>query len=391
MKALYTIVVVSCLALGQTFAQEPTGQRAGAKSLTLKEAIDRASNERLPFTERLAVYDELTSRDPKERAEAFRALAASADETMAAMAARSLLQDRSPDSAKVISARINKWSEPNQLAVLQELQNIVVDDSLIQIPREVVRESSARANSEKTAVAPLTALDVAAILLANSSVAADRSLLSTAVRAHPQSRGLWLAIAAQDTVDPGDLQLADSVYKNTAAPELIRAAAAVASATKSEEAAAFIIDEISSFLSRFSNQSLEVMVVNAYSTKEGKENVVYFRQHLRLLGMLRFLRTPASENLTFKYLGAQNQEIRMTLGLVAALRWPERLLSANESAFSNSEYESLLVAVSLLRPSLTSAVEAKVGSSRLAEVRSRFEKNGFVGVFGAAGTVALGG
>jgi len=391
MKALYTIVVITCLALGQSFAQEPPDQRARAKSLTLKEAIDRASNERLPFAERLAVYEQLTSRDPKERAEAFRALTVSADETMAAMAARSLLQDRSPDSATVISARINKWSEPNQLAVLQELQNIGIDDSLIQIPREVVRGSSARENSEKTAAAPLTALDVAAILLANSSVAADRSMLVTAVRAHPHSRGLWLAIAAQDTIEPGDLQLANSVYKNTVAPELIRAAAAVASATKSEEAAAFIIDEISSFLSRFSNQSLEVMVVNAYSSKEGKENVVYFRQHLRLLGMLRFLRTPASEELTFKYLGVQNQEIRMTLALVAAMRWPERLLRANEGAFSNSEYESLLVAVSLLRPSLTSVVEAKVGSSRLSEVRSRFEKNGFIGVFGAPGTVALGG
>jgi hypothetical protein len=390
MKALYTIVVVTCLALGQLSAQEP-GQRARAKSLTLKEAIDQASNERLSFAERMAAYEELTSRDLKERAEAFRTLTVSADETMAAMAARSLLQDRIPDSAKAISPRIGKWSEQNQLAVLQALQNIGIDDSLFQIPREVVRENSSRGNSEKTSAASLTALDVAAILLANSSIASDRSILIAAVRAHPHSRGLWLAIAAQETIEPRDLELADSIYKNTAAPELIRVAAAAASARKSEEAAAFVINEISSFLSSFSNQSLEVMVANAYASKEAKENVVYFRQHLRLLGMLRFLRTPSSETLTIKYLGAQNQEIRMTLGLVTAMRWPERLLSANEGAFSSGEYESLLVAVSLLHPPLTSVVEGKVGSSRLSEVRNRFEKNGFVGVFGAPGAVALGG
>src|SRR5262249_34125915 len=156
-------------------------------------------------------------------------------------------------------------------------------------------------------------------------------------------RGLWLAIAAQDTIEPGDLELADSIYKNGEMPELIRTAAATASAPKSEEAATFVTDQISTFLSRFSNQNLEVLVAEAFSSKEARENVVYFRQHLRLLGMLGFLRTPASELITLKYLNAQNQEIRMTLGLVAAMRWPERILHANEGGFSNSEYESLLV------------------------------------------------
>ena len=388
-KALYTVVVVTCLFLGQSYAQDP-GQRARAKSLSLNEAIEQASNNRLPLAERLVVYEELTSRDPKERAEAFRALTASADETMAAMAARSLLQDRSPDSATVISARITKWSEPNQLAVLQELQNLGVDDSSIQIPREVLREKGAQKNADKKSAA-LTALDVAAVLMANSPSPADRSLLANAVRAHPYSRGLWLAIAAQDTIEPGDLALAESVYKNAEVPGLIRAAAATAVANKNQDAAAFVLNEISTFLTRFSNRSLEAMVVEAYSSKEAKESIIYYRQQVRLLGMLRFLRIPASESLTLKHLSAQNQEIRMILGLVTAMRWPERLLRANEGAFSNSEYESLLVAVSLLHPLQTSPVEAKVGSVRLIEARNRLDKHGFVGVFGAPGTVALGG
>ena len=385
-KALYTIVFVTCVALGQSYAQE---QRA--TSLPLKEAISRAANEKLPFAERLSVYEELTSRNLAERTEAFRALTESADETMAAMAARSLLQDRNPDSAKLISLRITKWSEPNQLAVLQELQNIGVDDSLIQIPRAVLRETTSRKNPDKKAAAQLTPLDVAAVLLANSSVGADRALLSTAVHANPYSRGLWLAIAAQDTIEPGDLELADSIYKNQEVSELTRVAAATALATKSEQAAAFVVDQISSFLLRFSNQSLEVMVADAFSSKEAKENVVYYRQHLRLLGMLRFLRTPSSELITLKYLNAQNQEIRMTLGLVAAMRWPDRLLDNPESAFSSAEYESLLIAVSVLHPPQTSVIETKIGNTRPSAVRSRLEKYGLVGVFGAAGTVAMGG
>jgi len=389
MKTLYTIVFVTCVALVQSYAQEPPGQRT--QPLPLKEAINRAANDKLPFAERLAAYEELTSRSSAEKTEAFRALTESADETMAAMAARSLLQDRNPDSAKVISARIFKWSEPNQIAVLQELQNIGLDDSLIQIPREVVRETLSQKNSDNKPAGALTALDVAAILLAKSSSASDRSMLAAAVRTHPQSRGLWLAIAAQDTIESRELELADTVYKNTEVPELTRVAAATALAAKSEEAAAFVINQISSFLSRFSNQSLEVMVAEAFSNKEARENVIFYRQHLRLLGMLQFLRIPSSEEITFKYLSAQNQEIRMTLGLVAAMRWPDRLLDGNDGAFSNSEFESLLVAVTVLHPPQTNLIETRIGSNRFSGIRNRFEKHGFVGVFGAPGAVAMGG
>jgi hypothetical protein len=389
-KTLYTIVVVACLFLGQTQAQEPAGQRDRGKSLSLKEAIEQASNNRLPLSERVAVYEELTSRDAKERAEAVHALLAVADETIAAMAARSLVQDRNPDAAQAISSRIVKWSEPNQLAVLQELQNLGIDDASMQIPREVLREKAAQKNSDEK-LARLSALDVAAMLLANSSIASDRSLLTTAVRAHPNSRGLWLALATQDTIEPSESALAESVYKNAELPPLIRAAAATALATKNQDAATFVVNEISTFLTRFANQSLEVMVAQAYSSKEAKESIIYYRQQVRLLGMLRFLRIPASELLTLKNLSAQNQEIRMILGLVTAIRWPERLLRENEGAFSNSEYESLLVAISLLHPPQTTLVETRIGSSRLSEVRNKLEKHGLVGVFGAPGIVALGG
>lgn len=81
----------------------------------------------------------------------------------------------------------------------------------------------------------------------------------------------------------------------------------------------------------------------------------------------------------------------MTLGLVAAMRWPDRLLDNTESAFSSAEYESLLVAVSVLHPPQTSVIETKIGNTRLSAVRGRLEKYGLVGVFGAAGTVAMGG
>ena len=133
------------------------------------------------------------------------------------------------------------------------------------------------------------------------------------------------------------------------------------------------------------------MVAEAFSNKEARENVIFYRQHLRLLGMLQFLRIPSSEEITFKYLSAQNQEIRMTLGLVAAMRWPDRLLDGNDGAFSNSEFESLLVAVTVLHPPQTNLIETRIGSNRFSGIRNRFEKHGFVGVFGAPGAVAMGG
>jgi len=385
-KILFVIAVVY-MALGVVYAQEP----ARSKPLSLKEALSRATDSSLSPAERVTGYEAVASRSPAERAGAMRTLAGAADETIAAMAARSMLQDRSPDSAEVISSRISRWSEPNQLAVLQEIQNVGADDSLIQIPREVVRDSLTRKSVDKKHAGGLTALDVAATLMTNSTLATDRSMLGTAALAHPYSRGLWLAIAAQETIEQSESRLADSVYTDSDVPKLIRAAAAAASAAKNKAAEEFVTKEISSFLARFSNQMVEGMLKDAYSSTDARANIVYFRQHLRLLGVLRFLRTSSSENLTFDGLSTPNQEIRMTLGLVAAMRWPERLLKAEQGAFSNSEQESLLVAVSLLHPHLATLVETKVGSSQFSAIRDRFRKYGLVGVFGAPGTVAQGG
>jgi NADH dehydrogenase/NADH:ubiquinone oxidoreductase subunit G len=390
-KLLCSILAAMCLAVGHSSAQEPQGQNSGAQSLTLKEAISRATDQSISLAERVAGYEDLLSRSAKERAEAFRVLVASGDETIAAIAARSLLREHSADAAQLISSQVFKWSEANQLAVLQEMQNIGVDESFMQIPREILRRNSlAEASGAKRASSP-AATDAAAILLAGSSVAKDRSMLAAALRAQPYSRGLWLAMAAQNSIGASESALAESTYKDAAAPVLVRAAAAAALAAKNQMAADFVANEISSFLSRFAHQKIEKMLTRAYLENEAKANIVSYRQQLRLLGILRFLRTPASELLTFNNLNAENQEIRMTLGLVAAMRWPERLLSVDQGAFSNSEYESLLAVVSLMRPDLTTQVEAKVESGRLNEVQDRVRKYGLVGVFSVPGLVALGG
>ena len=392
---VFTILAVMWLTFGSVLAQEPANRDTPnpTQKLSLKAAIVRASDKRLSPEERTAAYEDLASRDPKDRAEAFRSLVGSADETIAAMAARSLLHEERTGAAAIISSRISNWSEANQLVVLQELQNIGIDESLMQIPREVLRKSPLRTDVDKKpgSTFPLRAVDLAATLMANSTLADDWTLLTGAVRARPYSRGLWLTMAAGERIEPREAALADSVYKDTTVSMLIRTAAAAALAAGDQAAAEFVTNEITSFLSRFSNQNIEAMMANAYSSTQAKENIIFFQQNLRELGTLRFLRTPSSELLTFNYLNSANQEIRMTLGLIAATRWPERLLGATHDNFSSGEYEMLLGAVSILHPELASSVETRAESSHLSEVVARLRKHGLMGVFGVPGTVAVGG
>jgi hypothetical protein len=154
-------------------------------------------------------------------------------------------------------------------------------------------------------------------------------------------------------------------------------------------ATAFAMKEIDSFLSRFASREMGAMLAAAQAVQNEKLDLYYLREHLILLGTLRFINTSAAEALTFEFVSAKNEQIRATLGLIACTRWPQRLLRTGEAAFTKDEYENLVAYASILHPDLLSSILGHISKSRLEERVARISQVGVVGTFGSPGIVVL--
>jgi hypothetical protein len=207
----------------------------------------------------------------------------------------------------------------------------------------------------------------------------------------PKASSVWMAAAHAGAMDPARARLAISVYKDSTAPLGARVAAATALESVDPAATAFAVNEIEAFLLRFADRDAGSMVAAATQLKAGsrsKEDLKYFWFNSHILIALRILKAPAAEQLTFRYLTARHESIRNFCGVVAALRWPERLLQAGQGTFSGRDYANLMAIVALKHPSLTS-VSSRVTPKQMEEAKIEVTNTG-VAVFGpVAGALAL--
>ncbi len=366
-------------------ATNPEGQ-ADVHQQRARLLAERICNPKLPANERLTDYGELSNLDVKTRDAAFATLVTSADESTAPMAAAALIRDKFEGVSRLLVPRISHWSDNSQLVVLDAVLFTREKEALGDIAREVVRASLATPTAN--AIYREGPLDIAAFILADSDTAGDHALLRSALISHPATRGLWLAMAASGGLGIPDAMLASSTYKDVGLPMRVRIAAAAALAPPDPNAAAFAVAGIKSFLHSFADQEIGEMLNAAQSDREAKKRLYELREDLPVLGTLLFLNTPSAESITFEFLSARNEEVRMILGLVAIARWPRRLLTLGQGVFTRDEYESLLAFLSIIHPDEASAVSARVSRVRLDELRSRLAQVGVVGVFGLPAMVA---
>jgi hypothetical protein len=231
---------------------------------------------------------------------------------------------------------------------------------------------------------------LAARLLADNVNAADRDLIDRVVRMRPHDPGLWLALAKSGISNADDLSLARSVMQDGKAPRWARLAAAAALAPADSDARAYVTAALTSFLSTFGQTTAESVLAEAYrqpQINQDPRKAAEFQPGLLMIGILEFLQTPDAERLTFEYLDATNLWVRTGLGLVAAMRWPNRFLDSVPSHFDESI--KLRAAVTVLHPELLSRVQALVPPDDLEKWRSKMLKDGVETVFSLPGNAGL--
>ncbi len=338
--------------------------------------------------ERMASLQVLLALPKNERRAGLLAVVEKADEDLSVVAARTLLEDGAAEAIPSLCNALAGWSENGRLVILQTIVQLsglqAVPRALLAVPRQVLGEPPPRTAGEPDG--PASSRELAAILLAQSDDPADVDRLRQAVLAKPGLRGFWLALALQG-LPPDEQLLARTVYQDESRPQVVRCAAAAALASSDPAAAAFFRQGLESFLARFGSRTMAEIL-----QASGVERTAYFefRRDLRLIGMLRFVSGGEGEPLTFQALVAKNELIRSTAALIAAVRWPDRLLSQGLEGLTDDERPKVAAVVVLLHPNRRTLVTKGMKSGALDQGLEDLRKGGMIGAFGMAGAIGAG-
>jgi hypothetical protein len=231
---------------------------------------------------------------------------------------------------------------------------------------------------------------LAATLLATSTASPDRALIERVARAWSHDPELWLAMAKLGFVEAQDVTLAHSVLQDTQAPGWARLASAAALAPSDSTAKAFVTNALTNFLTTTGQLTAESIVgdtMRHVQEKPGQTKFADLRSDTVMIGILEFMQTPDAERLTFEFLDATNLWVRTALGLVAAMRWPERFLET--LPLHPDEYTKLRAALSIFHPDLLPRVQALVPPADLEKWRSKMLNDGIETVFSLLGNAGL--
>ena len=156
------------------------------------------------------------------------------------------------------------------------------------------------------------------------------------------------------------------------------------------EAQSFVADAIQSYLNRFAHRDAEAIVAEGYAGESGGSEFIAFKDGLKTLGVLQFLDAKAAESITFKSLAVRNHVVRNTLGLVAARRWPQRLMGLESVGFEEKDYIRLLAVAAAFHPEFNDTLSQRSPKAGLTDARKRFKDLSLEGLFFLAGWASTG-
>jgi hypothetical protein len=330
---------------------------------------------------------------PETRETALKNLVRTANEDVATDAVIAMTRLHIEDVKSLALGLIPKLSDRNARNVLAAAEGTRDIDFRVALARAVLQRIaniSEQSSSQQFEEGGQSAAGLAAMLLADSVSAGDRDLIGKVTRIRPHDPGIWLALAKSRIASSEDLSLARSVMQDAQAPRWVRLAAAASLAPSNSDAREFVSGALTSFLSTFGQVSAESIVAEAMKQPEGNPNSTKsadFQPGIRMIGILEFLQTPDAERITFQFLEATNQWVRTGLGLVAAMRWPERFLDSRPMHFE--ERAKLRAALSILHPELLPRVRALVPTAELEEMRSKMMNDGIETAFSLPGNAGL--
>jgi len=334
-----------------------------------------------------------------------------APEDVATSAAMSMLCEDTPvrdEVDRIVAERLTTWSVGSQSQLLPPNFGCSQRKSatLRFIPRTILRDFLERGKERLKGL--YRAVGTSGFLLAGSQEPEDKELLAQAVLVAPEIAGLWWNVIEQEAVGPAQRKLARAIVEDPAYPfapqsqvrettrRLIRVAAAAA-LSPDKSADEFAIVEIRSYLTEFGRGQMHELIQASAGTGKPvatSPEADWRYGNLPILGALMYLRTAAAEEVTLEYLESPDPQIRLTLAIVTARRWPERLLELDPAVFTNeyggSWFDVLMAVLAFYHPELEGKALEKGSSQIILMTLNGLRQGGVWGLRGEAG-VAVGG
>ena len=335
------------------------------------------------------VHRVLNALEPNDRKVALKRLIESRNEELSVDIALLAIAEPGPDFVEAIASRIVGWLPNNQAAILQTLAP--VRERFLQVPRNLVRstlQDAKQGSDPEPGQAAIEPLGMSAILLAGTRDKADYQMILELAQLRPRLWGVWMAVAYAAILDGPSARLASSTYQRGDVPLPVRVAAASALGSVDAQAATFAAREIRTFLEGFAGREWESLMKASVESNQAGEDYRQFwqaRLNFHLAVALLVLRDDAAKPLTTHFLEANNQLVRNLCGIVAARRWPDRILKSGQGAFSEKEYAALLALIAQDHPDQTAAAAALTPGG-LAKAQADLREFG-LGVFGIPGTL----
>lgn len=323
-----------------------------------EDLVEQIENESLPMEERLFALGQIGTKS-SEYLKILRRLVSNKHEFISSLVIQSLLLAGDKQSEEIIRLRLFQLSIERQSEVLLAITKVVVwwknpfhsklaRQTLMQ-PLQALKDSTTTRNDTKYS----EVAGFAALILANNKSVNDNSLVRRALQEFPRTPSLWLSLVFLQGVTEQEIRLAESVYNTPKIKPELRIAVALALAPHNKQAKLFFVTKVNTFIAAHGNRNLPDL---EQMLKVGDKDWIRLNEYLvglEIISRLRFLFTPEAEQLVSRCLKAGNSDIRSAAALVAADRYPEKILalsSSSHSIFSNAEQTHLLAYISIQHP-----------------------------------------
>ena len=269
-----------------------------------------------------------------ERISALRSLVKEGQEDVAAQALCYLVSVKDPCVSEMAAQLIPRVTIATNTGILL-IRGLTEQNSLFlsEVSRLTLRnkrgftsqfDSSERASAE--------AWGDAALILADSANPADRRLISESCTQRKASMRCLIALCAVGVQGSDADKAIEGMLNDPAKPEEVRLIAEAILSNRGRAGLAEFVRKMDIFLTQFGARDGILLVTGSGQVPlEGK---ITNRERclFAVLGVLRFMNGKEVEELTFRHMTSRSAWQNRTLGMIAAKRWPERLLSVSSSA-----------------------------------------------------------
>lgn len=327
-SATVIFAVVGGVTTVSAFAGE-VPQAASADYVAVMALADVVSDTNLDSAVRYKAFNDLVKLDGG--IDAFRRIITESDGAFGCLAAWELIRVGLvvEDFTDIVLPECLRWDNHSRLILLQDISYAPEPRRFRLIAKNLLNAALSEKGGTQATQEELAALaGRASEIFCRRDDCQPKNLVLAATEAFPTSSEIWLAAACANVFDGQGLDVAVRAYQDGRNPMRARMAAACAVARQDANARAFVLDELSAFFVKYGGASLaESIDRDVMADRDASRRYMVFRERLQTLEVLRCLDGEFASEVVFAQLVTKNERIREVLTLVAAMRWPNRLLT----------------------------------------------------------------